>query len=175
MGIDYSFSKSGVAIVDIDENTGHCELVYCCLLISLKYLDFIERTSEHVADIDKLIKEYDPDLVVKEGAIMGRSSTGIPVLKAHGVFEYECFNNEVPLAEVHNQSIKAWARKQLIEEEGYTKESIKEVDKKKIVAIAVESYYGNKIEEMYTPRGRLMDDVSDAIAIPIVYYEKNLK
>lgn len=175
IGIDYSYSKSGVAVVDINEDTGECKLVFACLLISLKYLDFIERTSDHVSDIEKLIKEYKPDLVVKEGAIMGRSSTGIPVLKAHGVLEYKFFINDTPLEEVHNMSIKAWARKQLIESEGYTKESIKELNKKEIVALAIESYHGYTIEEIRTPRGRLLDDVADAIAIPIVYYEKNLK
>ena len=44
-----------------------------------------------------------------------------------------------------------------------------------MVAEAIESYYDRTIEEIRTPRGRLLDDVADSIAIPIVYYEKNLK
>lgn len=175
VGVDYSFSKSGWSVCNINMKTGNIKLIDCGLLISPKDLEFIERIDSHINDIYKVIKKYKPDLVVKEAAIMGRSSTGLNVIKSHGVLEYECFNNLTPLDEVHNQSIKAWARKQLIENNLYTKETIKSIDKKLVVAEAIESYYDRTIEEIRTPRGRLLDDVADGIAIPIVYYEKNLK
>lgn len=162
-----------MSIVNLSK--GYIELIDSGLLTSPKDLEFIERIDSHINDIYKVIRKHKPDLVVKEAAIMGRSSTGLNVIKSHGVLEYECFNNLTPLDEVHNQSIKAWARKELIENNLYTKETIKSIDKKLVVAEAIESYYNRTIEEIKTPRGRLLDDVADAIAIPIVYYEKNLK
>lgn len=175
LGLDFSYSKSGYSVSKIDLSNGNIKLIDCGLLISPKDLEFIERIDSHINDIYKVIRKYKPDLVVKEAAIMGRSSTGLNVIKSHGVLEYECFNNLTPLEEVHNQTIKAWARKQLIENNLYTKETIKSIDKKLVVAEAIESYYDRTIEEIRTPRGRLLDDVADGIAIPIVYYEKNLK
>lgn len=127
-----------MSIVNLSK--GHIKLIDSGLLTSPKDLEFIERIDSHINDIYKVIRKHKPDLVVKEAAIMGRSSTGLNVIKSHGVLEYECFNNLTPLDEVHNQSIKAWARKELIKNNLYTKETIKSIDKKLVVAEAIESY-----------------------------------
>lgn len=174
LSLDYSFAKSGYAITKIEN--GKLELIDCGLLVSDKELVFVERVLDHLNDIDDLVAKYNPDIIVKESAIMGRSSTGLPVIKAHGMLEL--YNHEyflLPMEEIHNQSIKAWARKYMLENDILSKEQIKESDKKMIVANAVESYYSQIIFEMYTRRGRLLDDVSDAIAIGIVYYEKFMR
>ena len=42
-----------------------------------------------------------------------------------------------------------------------------------MVADAVEKYYGESVREvLYTPRGRLLDDVADAIALMTLWLEK---
>lgn len=160
------FAKTGWAISKITQPEEKIELVDCGLLISNKDLDVIERITQHINDIMRIYYKYSPDLTVKEGAIMGRSSTGLNVIKAHGALEY-LFNDLIlPLDDIHNATVKAFCRK-LVND--------KSIDKKKVVAKAIEIYYNRDIPEIYTERGRLLDDVSDAIAIGFVYFEKNLK
>lgn len=180
LSLDYSYSKTGWAITDVNLHQGKMELVDCGLLVSDKDLKFIHRASNHVFDIESLIYQYKPDIIIKESAIMGRSSTGLPVIKAHGILEYVINENHlIDMQEIHNQSIKAWARKFLLDNEYYGKDQLKEIDKKKMVAFAVMNYYSDNIfdvgDMIYTARGRLMDDISDAIAIGIIEGEKFLK
>lgn len=162
MSIDLSFSKSGWAISVIDE--GNPQLIASGLLTSDKKLKPIHRIEKHISDILKIYDIYKPDIIIKEAAIMGRSSTGLNVIKTHGAFEYRCHKLNIPVDEVHNQSIKAWARKQIIDHKKY--------DKKLIVASAIEKYYNQRISNIWTPRNRLIDDIADAIAIPMVWLNK---
>lgn len=176
LSLDYSYSKTGWAVTNLNMQQSKIDLINCGLLVSPKDMEFINRVNSHIEDIEDIIHKYDPDIIVKESAIMGRASTGIPVIKAHGVLEqynYEHFH--LDMQEIHNQTIKAWARKFLLDNDILSKEDIKQSDKKVVVANAVESYYSQIIFEMYTRRGRLIDDVSDAIAIGIIYCEKYLE
>lgn len=162
LALDLSYAKTGwsISIIDNDE----VSLVDCGLLISDKSLFPIERIDSHISDIQNVINKYKPDLVIKESAIMGRSSTGLNVIKLHGAFEYMCYNELIPIEEVHNQTIKAWSRRQI--------ENHKDYDKKLIVALSIEKYYNRKINDIWTERGRLLDDIADSIAIPIVWLSK---
>lgn len=175
LSLDFSYSKTGYAITDVNLHQCKMELVDCGLLVSDKDLKFIHRASNHVFDIESLIYEYKPDIIIKESAIMGRSSTGLPVIKSHGILEYVINeNHSIDMQEIHNQTIKAWARNYLLNNNILNKGEIKEMDKKKLVAVAVETYYGGHIKEFYTARGRLIDDISDACAIGIIEGEKLL-
>lgn len=163
--LDLSFAKTGFAITKVNKKS--IRLIDCGLLESNKKLDPPDRIEQHLNDIDKIYQKYKPDLTIKESAIMGRSSTGLNVIKTHGAFEYVYNLNTRPLDELHNATIKAWCRKYVND---------KTLDKKKIVAVAVEKYYNKDMSDiLYTPRGRLLDDIADAIAIGIVYYDKELK
>lgn len=173
LSLDLSFAKTGWAISKVDLSNNNIELIDCGLLVSPTSLEAIERMDHTITDIISIKKKYKPDLIIKESAIMGRSSTGLNVIKMHGAFEYKCFVDLIPLDEIHNQTIKAWARRYLINKEIYTKETIKDVDKKLIVALAIQEYYNRDIKEIYTARGRLLDDIADAIAITISYIEKH--
>ena len=50
---------------------------------------------------------------------------------------------------------------------------IKHMTRKKVVAKAMEMYSNRDIEEFYTPRGRLLDDLADSVALTVAWYEKN--
>ena len=56
----------------------------------------------------------------------------------------------------------------------YTKEEIKQFNKKEIVAEFLKAYFSSDMKEIYTERGKLLDDVSDAIALSVYYKEKML-
>lgn len=168
LSLDYSFAKTGWSITDIKDKP---QLIACGLIKSNSSLDVIERIDYHIADIEKIYKVYNPDLVLKEGAIIGRSSTAMNVVKAHAVLEYVYYQRIRPLENIHNATVKSVCRKILtVNEIDY-----KELDKKLIVAKAVELYYGKRIPEMWNKNENPVDDISDAIAIPIAYYEKNIK
>lgn len=162
LSLDLSFQKTGWAISDVEGN--NVQLIASGLFTSDKKLKTNQRIKEHIEDIIKIYNLYKPDIIIKEAAIMGRSSTGLNVIKTHGAFEYFCSLNNIPVDDVHNQSIKAWARR--------TIKNHQEYNKKEIVAHAVEKYYNKKIESIWTPRGRLIDDTADAIALPIVWLIK---
>ena len=162
LGGDISFSKSGFHIAEIDK--GKIKMVHSELFITNKELEAIERINQTVERIMDLLKKYKVDLIIKEGAIMGRSSTGLNVIKTHGAVEYFCFDNLIPIEDIHNATLKAFCRK-IVNDKTY--------DKKKVVAKAMEMYYNKDIEDFYTPRGRLLDDVADSVALTVVWYEKN--
>ncbi|WWT40163.1 hypothetical protein [Staphylococcus phage PT1-1] len=175
LALDYSFSKTGIAIIRFKNNKP--QILHTELFITDKNKDGIERISDTIDHIDKIRRKYKVDLTVKEGAIVGRASTSMPVHKAHGALEYFYFDNTLPLEEIHNATLKAWCRNYLIDNNYYTKDSLKQLNKKEIVAQAMLKFFDSyNIEEMiYTPRGKLLDDVADAIAIALVYWDRNLK
>lgn len=164
MGLDGSFAKSGITVSKCSEKG--IKILYTELFKTNKDLEPIERITESINQIYNVYKKYKVDLIIKEAAIMGRSSTGLPVIKFHGALEYFCNDNTIPLEEIHNQTIKAFARK-LVNDKTF--------DKKKVVAKGNEIYFNKEIEEQYTPRGRLLDDIADSIMITIIYFENNLK
>lgn len=168
LSLDYSFAKTGWSITDIKEKP---DLIACGLIKSNTNLDVIERIDYHIADIEKIYRKYNPDLVLKEGAIIGRSSTAMNVIKAHAVLEYIYYQRIRPLENIHNATVKAVCRKILSDNEI----DYKLLDKKLIVAKAVELYYGRKIPEIWNKNGKPIDDISDSIAIAIAYYKKNIK
>ncbi|WWT40456.1 hypothetical protein [Staphylococcus phage PT94] len=169
------FAKTGIAIIKFKNNKP--QILHTELFVTDKNKDGIERISDTIEHIDKIRRKYKVDLTVKEGAIVGRASTSMPVHKAHGALEYFYFDNTLPLEEIHNATLKAWCRNYLIDNNYYTKDSLKQLNKKEIVAQAMLKFFDSyNIEEMiYTPRGKLLDDVADAIAIALVYWDKNLK
>ena len=162
MGGDISFAKSGFHIAKIDKKG--ISMVHSELFITDKNLSPIERINQTIERMAQLQKKHKVDLIIKEGAIMGRSSTGLNVIKTHGAVEYFCFDNLIPIEDMHNATLKAFCRK-IVNDKTY--------DKKKVVAKAMEMYYNKDIEDFYTPRGRLLDDVADSVGLTVVWYEKN--
>ena len=162
MGGDISFAKSGFHIAEI--NNKGIKMIHSELYVTNKESEPIERINETIERLMYLHKKYKVDLIIKEGAIMGRSSTGLNVIKTHGAVEYFCFVNLIPIEDMHNATLKAFCRK-IVNDKTY--------DKKKVVAKAMEMYYNRDIEEFYTPRGRLLDDVADSVALTVAWYEKN--
>lgn len=171
MALDMSFSKSGVAIFDFSGSKIHILLAE--LFTSNKDLDDIERIYETVNYIETLRCVYKIDLTIKESAIVGKSSTALPVIKTHGALEYHYFHDTLPLSEVHNSTLKSYCRRYLIENNHYTKEDIKQFNKKEIVAEFLKKYFDSDMKMIYTKRGRLIDDIADAIAIGVYTYEKD--
>ena len=162
LSLDLSFAKTGWAVTNIKND--QCILIDSGLIVSDKSLDDIDRIIDTINQIEKIYKKYNPDLTLKEKSLIGRSSTATNVIKTHAVFEYIFYSNLRPYEDVHNGTIKKWARKYM--------ELDKVTDKKIMVANAVEKYYNKRIDTIWGTRGRLIDDVSDAIAITITYLNK---
>src|SRR5699024_12655210 len=117
---------------------------------------------------------YNEDYGIKESDIMGMSSTCLKVIKTHSAYEYSLIINEIYFSDVHNATIKAWARNYIIEHHNFSKDNLKNINKKLMVATAIEKYFNKTIPQIWTPKGKLIDDISDSIAMTITAYHKGL-
>ena len=162
VGLDLSLAKSGVAVISVKDRKPTIELAY--LITSDKGKESADRIEGTVVECRFLATKYNAAAVVKEAPIVGRSATAIPVIKTHGAFEAE-LSRRHDVYDVHGSTVKAWARV-VTGSDGKRKD-------KQMVADAVEKYYGESVREvLYTPRGRLLDDVADAIALMTLWLER---
>lgn len=172
LSLDLSYAKTGWSIINIKDDKP--VIIACGLIKSNKELEPKDRIYKLVEKLNAIYDIYEPDFIIKEGAIMGRSSTGLNVIKTHGAYEYNLTNNNVDFIDIHNATIKSWCRHYLINYHNFSKEDIKNMDKKLVVATAIEKYFNKKINEMWTPKGRLIDDIADSIAMVLTAYHKEL-
>lgn len=161
MGIDLSFAKSGVAVIEVKGGAPSIKMAH--LIKSDTRKDPTERIDDTVTEIKYIASKTNPEVVLKEACVVGRASTAVNVIMTHGVYE-DTLSDKYRLEDVHNATIKAWARKVT------GKKSTRE-NKKTLTAEAVEKYYG-KVDAMWTPRGALKDDVADAIALTTLWLER---
>ena len=183
MSLDYSYANSGICVAEVDLSSpsqSHSEsdkitILYADVFLSDKKLDTIPRISGLIDKILGLYDEYKPDIIVRESPFIGRSSTAKNVLYAHALLESELYNRQLEIEEIHNATLKAYCKKYLIEKAFYTKEELKQFDKKQIVAEFLKAYFSSDMPEIYTARGRLEDDKADAICLSVFHFEKNLK
>lgn len=170
LGTDYSIAKSGVCIMSVTNRRPVIEFIH--LITSDAKKEHIERIDETVTEIKYIAQQYGVTDLIREQGFAGQASTAVPVAKAHAIFEYVLmykFNLDV----VHNTSVKAWARKIIGKERDKVIKASDMKNKSKIlVKEAVEEYYGS-IPEMYTPRGKYIDDIGDAIALLTLWLEQN--
>lgn len=171
LGVDLSTAKSGVTILSVRDRKPHIDLAY--LITSNKERDLHIRIDETVTELKFIAGKYDVSAIVKEEGLVGASSTAIPVAKTHAVFEHQ-LSDRFLVDNVHPSTIKAWARK-ILGKEAVAQLKIDEPKKhgKLLVGKAVEEYYGESVREfLYTPRGRYVDDIGDAIALMTLWLEK---
>ena len=93
---------------------------------------------------------------------------------SHALLELFLYKKETAIIDIHNSTLKAFCRKYLIDNSFYTKEELKQFDKKQIVAEFLKAYFDSDMPEIYTARGRLKDDECDAICLSVYYKEKML-
>lgn len=158
IGLDLSFAKTGYAVVEVIN--GKPKLLDYGLIKNDPNQTEQERIEYNVIAIDFLASQYRPNGIVKEASVVGRSSTAMPVLKTHGAYELRMYSR-YKLFDFHNASIKKWARNVL---------NVKDNDKK-MVGEAVERKYGT-VDGLYTPRGKYIDDIGDAIACVTAFLER---
>lgn len=144
-------------------------------MVSDKKKDTIERIDRHISDIISKIDNYNPNVICKEEPFVGRSATTQNVLYSHAILEYYLYNNNSEAIDIHNATLKAYCKKYLINKCFYTKEELKQFNKKEIVAEFLKAYFSSDMPEIYTERGKLLDDVADAIALNVYYYENIYK
>ena len=169
--LDYSYSKTGVCVSEIKD--GKIYVLLSKLVVSDKNSDPIERIDKHISDIKSIIDKYKPNVICKEEPFVGRAATAKYVLYAHAVLEYVLYIENKEIQDIHNATLKAYCRKYLIDKYFYTKEELKQFNKKEIVAEFLKAYFSSDMKEIYTERGKLLDDVSDAIALSVYYHEHN--
>lgn len=172
LSLDLSYAKTGWSVLSIKKD--NVTIIACGLITSNKELEPSKRIYETVEKINKIYSLYNPDFVLKEGAIMGRSSTGLNVIKTHGAYEYNLTHSNVDFIDIHNATIKAWCRHYLINYHNFDKDDIKNMNKKLMVATAIEKYFNKTINEIWTPKGKLIDDIADSIAMVLTAYHKEL-
>ena len=173
MSLDYSFANSGICISKIIDDK--IVILYSDVYLSDKDKEAIPRVTGLVEDIFDLYDKYSPDIIVKEAGFIGRSSTAKNVMYAHAILELVAYNKGIEIEEIHNATLKAYCKKYLIDKAFYTKEELKQFDKKQIVAEFLKAYFSSDMSEIYTKRGKLLDDKADAICLSVFYFEKNLK
>ena len=173
MSLDYSFANSGICISKIIDDK--IVILYSNVFLSDKKLDTIPRILGLIDKILELYDEHRPDIIVRESPFIGKSSTAKNVLYAHALLESELYNRQLKIEEIHNATLKAYCRKYLTDKSFYTKEELKQFDKKQIVAEFLKAYFSSDMPEIYTKRGKLQNDISDAICLSVFYFEKNLK
>lgn len=162
VGLDISFAKTGVAVINVKDRKPSVKLAY--LIVSDTKKSATERIDDTVTEIKYVTAKVDAEVLAKEASIIRQVSTATPVIKTHAVFEHE-LADKYRLDDVSNSTVKAWART-VTGSDGKRKD-------KEMVAEAVLAYYGNDLrEKLYTPRGRLLDDVADAIALMTLWLEK---
>ena len=88
--------------------------------------------------------------------------------------ELETYQRDIEILDIHNATLKAYCKKYLTEKAFYTKEELKQFDKKEVVAEFLKAYFSSDMPEIYTARGRLKDDECDAICLSVYYKEKML-
>lgn len=172
ISMDYSYSKSGICISKIENN--QLKIIHSQLITSNKNLEMIPRILDSIDQINELYKEYNPNVYIREGAFIGRASTAKPVLYSHALLELKHYKDNIELIDIHNATLKAFCKKYMIDNSFYTKEELKHFDKKEVVAEFLKCYFSSDMKEIYTERGRLIDDIADACALSVYYYE-NLK
>ena len=173
MSLDYSFANSGICISKIIDDK--ITILYSDVYLSDKKLDTIPRISGLIDKILELYDEYKPDIIVRESPFIGRSSTAKNVLYAHALLELELYNRQLKIEEIHNATLKAYCKKYLTDKSFYTKEELKQFDKKQVVAEFLKAYFSSDMPEIYTKRAKLLDDKADAICLSVFYFEINLK
>ena len=172
MSLDYSFANSGVCVSKIIDDK--ITVLYSDVYLSDKDKEAIPRVTGLVEDIFDLYDKYSPDIIVKEAGFIGRSSTAKNVMYAHAILELVAYNKGIEIEEIHNATLKAYCRKYLTEKAFYTREELKQFDKKEVVAEFLKAYFSSDMPEIYTARGRLKDDECDAICLSVYYKEKML-
>ena len=172
MSLDYSMAKTGYSVCRIEDKD--ILVVESGTIHSDKNLDIIPRISNMLDDIWKVYDKYNPDIYIREEAFIGKSSTAKGILYAHAILELETYNRNIEIIDIHNATLKAYCRKYLTEKAFYTKEELKQFDKKQIVAEFLKAYFSSDMPEIYTPRGKLKDDEADAICLSCYYKEKML-
>ena len=183
MSLDYSYANSGICVAEVNlsspsqshSETDKITILFSDVYLSDKNLDTIPRISGLIDKILELYDEYKPDIIVRESPFIGRSSTAKNVLYAHALLESEFYNRQLEIEEIHNATLKAYCKKYLTEKEFYTKEELKQFDKKEVVAEFLKAYFSSDMPEIYSKRGKLLDDKCDAICLSVFHFEKNLK
>ena len=170
MSLDYSMAKTGYSVCRIEDKD--ILVVESGTIHSDKKLDIIPRISNMLDDIWKVYDKYNPDIYIREEAFIGRASTAKGVLYAHAILELETYNRDIEILDIHNATLKAYCKKYLTEKAFYTKEELKQFDKKQIVAEFLKAYFSSDMPEIYTDRGRLKDDECDAICLSVYHFEK---
>ena len=162
VGADLSFAKTGLAVISVKDRKPAIKLAY--LIVSDTKKSATERIDDTVTEIKYVAAKVGAKVLAKEASIIRQVSTATPVIKTHAVFEHE-LADKYRIEDVSNSTVKAWARV-VTGSDGKRKD-------KQMVADAVEKYYGESVREvLYTPRGKLLDDVADAIALMTLWLEK---
>lgn len=160
-GLDLSFAKTGYAVVSVKD--GKPSILVAGLIKSDTTKTSDRRIDDTVTEIKYIASKTNPKALIKEASIIRQVSSATPVIKTHAVYEHE-LALLYDLHDVSNSTVKAWSRT-VTGSDGKRKD-------KEMVAEAVEKYYGRRIDEIWTPKGRLLDDVADAIALVTLWLEK---
>ncbi|MBP9851994.1 MAG: crossover junction endodeoxyribonuclease RuvC [Candidatus Pacebacteria bacterium] len=146
IGIDPGFDRNGIAV--IDRNGSKDALVFSTLIQTDKKQEMSERLAVVAIEIERVLAEYKPDLLIMEQLFMSKNvTTVIGVAEARGVILAAAGKAGIPTREIGPMQVKLAIT-------GYGKAE------KSAVAMMV----GKLIK---LPDRKMIDDEMDAIAIAL--------
>lgn len=162
LSLDSSLSKTGWAILQV--KNGSPSVLDCGLIKTDSKLSDGDRLRQIHNGIKEVLEEHSDihtTIPIEEGIVRFNKATK-QIAKARGVIEFSLENYK--LEGVNINSVKAWARREI-----GAPSSRKD---KELVAEAITDKYGD-VDGLYTTRGKLIDDISDAIAVGTFWLIKN--
>lgn len=167
MGIDQSMSSTGVAVVKMhpDETFEllHAEEIRTSSKVKGKKVPHGKRLNiigERLLDIYDM---YDVDYVVREQGIMRHINATKVLFKVVGMVEYVIYQKKP----VEMPEIGITTAKKFITGSGRAEKSEMEIGVRNILNIDDPDYFK-------TSRGRLQDDIVDAVALALTHFSKNI-
>lgn len=117
------------------------------------------RINEIRVEMDRLIDEYDPQHIVRERGFSRFPAVTQTLFKVVGMTDLVAHNHGLePVSEIAVTSVK-----KLVTGNGKaSKEDVAEAVFKRLRI--------DNTDEFYTPRGKLIDDLTDACAVGLAYY-----
>lgn len=162
IGVDHSMSSTGIAVIAMTDEELPILLEGIEVRTSPKD-SYGERLEQIYDEFVRMVEKYDPDHIVREQSISvwGRNNSTQVIFRVVGVLDlaYEKVRGgdfpTIPIKQV----------KKLITGDGKADKSEMDIAVRHIMSIDDEDYFKTK-------RGRLKDDIVDAVGIALSYYDK---
>ncbi len=107
IAIDPGYDRVGVAVIEKSENTQKESILHSTCITTDKSAGFYDRLGEIQNSITKIIKQYQPEIMVMEELYFAKNSpTALRVAEARGIISGQAVCNGVTVEEIHPNHVK---------------------------------------------------------------------